>query len=417
MRWRRGLDLTGRGRAVVVVSIACIIAAYSSGLDALLVVGVFLLAVVVCALFAAHHRRPALSVHRTFGGGQPMVGHPVTVSVEIVNLSPRAAGAVRWSDGSIDGVGVSPEGILPEMRGRRGDSVDSCHVRWGFVPTRRGDVGVGPLRLTVEDSFGLARASVAVGEVTEITVVPRIVALPGPGVLLSDADGSARRSNPRSVGGDHDLTTRGYRVGDPLRRVHWRASAHHGQLMVRQEEQRSTAEASIVLDTRADAYPDAVLAQLRDSDAFEWAVSFVASLATHLDSLGFALSILETGQPQLQTAVRPPVALARVELTSELRDQRFSLAPDDRPGASGLGAVFAVVSGLDADIVASLTAGRARYGAAVLFVQAMGTTGDLELRLRVVEQAGWRCVVVTESMSIEQAWREASIGGDGVGRR
>ncbi|AWB89641.1 DUF58 domain-containing protein [Salinibacterium hongtaonis] len=418
---RRRLDLTGRGRAVVAAAVSCIIAAYATGIDAFLLVGSFLVGAVVFSLFSAHHRRPVLSVHRTFGGGQPMVGNPVSVAVDIVNLSPRATGTVTWSDGSATGTGVSPEGVLPELRGRRGDVVDSCRVQWSFVPPHRGDMGVGPLRLGVEDPFGFARAAVSVGELTEITVVPRHVPLPGPGVLMSDADGSARRSNPRSVGGEHDITTRGYRVGDPLRRVHWRASAHHGQLMVRQEEQRSNAVASILLETRAVAYQDDLLLQMGDSDEFEWAVSMVASLVTHLDAEGFTVNIIESGRPQLTGAVHPLIGLARVELTDESRPDGIVLAPEGQNGSSGLGVVFAVVADLDAAMVAALTTGRARYGAAVLFVRARGVPSDLELRLRVMEQVGWRCVIVDDSMSIEQAWLSVSgatrAGGGGRGAR
>ena len=33
-----------------------------------------------------------------------------------------------------------------------------------------------------------------------------------------------------------------------MRRIHWRATAHRDELMVRQEEQESTPEATVVLD-------------------------------------------------------------------------------------------------------------------------------------------------------------------------
>ena len=49
--------------------------------------------------------------------------------------------------------------------------------------------------------------------------------------------------------------TREYRHGDPMRRVHWAATARHGELMVRQEESVTTPEATIILDQRLAAFP------------------------------------------------------------------------------------------------------------------------------------------------------------------
>ncbi|MEJ1229582.1 MAG: DUF58 domain-containing protein [Galbitalea sp.] len=84
--------------------------------------------------------------------------------------------------------------------------------------------------------------------------------------------------------------TREYRTGDALRRVHWRASARHGELMVRQEEQRSYPEARIILDTRTDGYGGTISSfEFHDSGFtwFEWAITMVASIGVHLHPLGF----------------------------------------------------------------------------------------------------------------------------------
>jgi len=79
--------------------------------------------------------------------------------------------------------------------------------------------------------------------------------------------------------------------------VHWRASAHHGDLMVRQEEQRSHSEASILLDTRRSGYRDANSLHplaAAESDRFEWAVGFAASLVVHLQHSGFLVHMHES---------------------------------------------------------------------------------------------------------------------------
>ena len=89
----------------------------------------------------------------------------------------------------------------------------------------------------------------------------------------------AVRARPRSVAsaGEEDATVRSYRHGDDMRRVHWRATAHHGELMVRREEQPWQSRATLLLDTRVDAHaghgPDSSL---------EYAVSAAASVGVHL---------------------------------------------------------------------------------------------------------------------------------------
>ena len=50
------------------------------------------------------------------------------------------------------------------------------------------------------------------------------------------------------------MSTREYRYGDDLRKVHWRATARTGQLMVRLEERPWRAQATLLLDTRARAH-------------------------------------------------------------------------------------------------------------------------------------------------------------------
>ena len=62
----------------------------------------------------------------------------------------------------------------------------------------------------------------------------------------------ARRSI--AVHGEDDVSTREYRHGDDLRKVHWRATARTGELMVRLEERPWRAQATLLLDTRARAH-------------------------------------------------------------------------------------------------------------------------------------------------------------------
>ena len=80
---------------------------------------------------------------------------------------------------------------------------------------------------------------------------------------------------------------RAYRDGDDMRRVHWRATAHHGELMVRREEQPWQSRATLLLDTRTGAHAG------QDPDSsLEYAVSAAASIGVHLADRGYAVRLV-----------------------------------------------------------------------------------------------------------------------------
>ena len=94
------------------------------------------------------------------------------------------------------------------------------------------------------------------------------------------------------------MSTREYRHGDDLRKVHWRATARTGELMVRLEERPWRAQATLLLDTRAGAHllrrrapprstasgPPATT--VRPPDSLEWLIEAAASIGTTLAQRG-----------------------------------------------------------------------------------------------------------------------------------
>src|SRR5205823_12945703 len=93
-----------------------------------------------------------------------------------------------------------------------------------------------------------------------------------PAVRLGGGWAGAGESMSRSVAtaGEDDSATREYRLGDDLRRIHWRSTARRGELMVRREEQPWQSRAVVLLDSRESAHHgDGPLSSL------EWAVSAI----------------------------------------------------------------------------------------------------------------------------------------------
>ncbi len=108
---------------------------------------------------------------------------------------------------------------------------------WGegrvLGPLRRGPVGVQGLAIERGDPLGFFRHR-RKGNDSELTLVlPRFKALAErPKARELEASVAA----PRAGTGTEMFGVREYRPGDPLRRIHWRSSARHGELIVREFE-------------------------------------------------------------------------------------------------------------------------------------------------------------------------------------
>jgi hypothetical protein len=286
-------------------------------------------------------------------------------------------------------------------------------VDYELLPPRRGLYPIGPFVVEYEDPFGMVNAVLAVGEADRLVVVPDVVELHPGGPTLADGEGTAQLVQRRVAGNDDDLTTREYRAGDALRRVHWRASARHGELMVRQEEHRSHPDARIVVDTRQSGYPDAEpdpgdrWSPAAHSEGFEWVVRMTASLGAHLESSGFRVLIEETAMPQIEALGERweggrrsegfLTSLAGVRLIDRVRDPVGTSVIVDPEGP-----VFALMANPDDETVTWLLKRRRAGQAAIAFV--MNPHPRVRERL---ERGGWECVNVHEQVSPADAWRAA----------
>lgn len=160
----------------------------------------------------------------------------------------------------------------------------------------RGCFMAGALELKTSLPFGLLVATRAVASPARITVYPRTlhVRLDWNRNAFRESftgiDAVANRGKGQG-GLFHGL--RGYLPGDPLRFIHWPKTAHRGELMSKEYEQpASSFLARIVLENRADRYPDA-------PSVFEASVDAAAGLLKHLIDNQIPVSLLDTGGGRL----------------------------------------------------------------------------------------------------------------------
>jgi uncharacterized protein (DUF58 family) len=402
---------TIRGLVFLMAGAATVTLAYVVGRSELLFLGGFLVLLPLAGLLIVRLRPLRLEITRTFSSPIVTAGTTTTVTFVVRNISNFASAAATWTDRIPWFPHMAGPGSLPVLapgtaaRGARGD-------RLGYTlrPTVRGVYQIGPLDVAYSDPFGLATTRVEVGNKQSLYVIPEVVPLGETTSVSVLGEGNARLIQHMAVGSDDDLMTREYRTGDALRRVHWRASARHGELMVRQEEQRSFPEARLLIDTRLDGYGGS-LAEFGFSETgyswFEWAVTMVASLGVHLHRAGFLVQVFETGDRQIGALgdssqgsgqdVEFLLSLAGVRLAPP---RQYARADLDETSQRALGPIFAVVADPDEEALRWMLAQRRPYEPGVVFVIQTGSTRAWE----AFAAAGWTCVPVRDTDDPGLVW-------------
>ena len=128
-------------------------------------------------------------------------------------------------------------------------------------------IDVGPLRISRRDPLDLVRATREYGTPVRVWVHPKVHPIHTvPVGTARSLDGLVDKVAHGSIT-FHAL--REYVAGDDLRHVHWRTSAHIGELMVREHVDTSLPRIIVFLDNRKS---------VQESENFEHAVEAAASV-------------------------------------------------------------------------------------------------------------------------------------------
>lgn len=391
---RRRRSLTSRGAGALVAALCCMILANVVGARILLYIGVLLAALTLFSLLAVRLPRRSGTVTRQISTDLLTVSETSRVTVRFTLRALRVPRGL-WHDVLPDAVSGDSGGEYPPETGQ---------LSYLITGVRRGVWPLGPLMLRTVDPFGLAQREESFGDTRSVTVVPEVFALAPLAVRVGAAGGTAHTSSTRLGQGSDNLSPRGYIPGDSMRRIHWRATAHRGQLMVRQEEEESSPDAVVVLDRSSRRWtapgPEADL-------AFEAAVSLCASAAVHLAAEGYSVDVLDSAGTLLG-ALRGHeddrdgllVALAMVSPRGEGRDLATLI------GGTPPGPLVYITGRLDEEDAALLRPAGA--AAAMLF-----STELLPGAAEASTPHGW--TVVPLGPDVAEAWEEAVSARIGVG--
>lgn len=129
-------------------------------------------------------------------------------------------------------------------------------IAYKLKTLRRGYFQIGPAITETGDLLGLHRRFRTLTKPAYLLVLPRLIPLAGYDVASRRPVGEVTIAyrlfeDPTLISG-----IRQYQNGDPMRSVHWRATARTGQLQSKQYQPTTVAGASIVLDLHVRSNPD-----------------------------------------------------------------------------------------------------------------------------------------------------------------
>jgi uncharacterized repeat protein (TIGR01451 family) len=156
---------------------------------------------------------------------------------------------------------------------------------------RRGYYQLGPLILETGDLFGLHRRYRVVTDPHFLLVLPKALPLEGFDIASKRPIGEVRMTyrlyeDPTRIAG-----VRRYEVGDPLNRVHWRATARTAKLHSKIYEPSTVAGVTILLDFHQDSHDPRHEPMRSELD-----VTAAASLANAVYEMGQQIGLVTNGR-------------------------------------------------------------------------------------------------------------------------
>jgi uncharacterized repeat protein (TIGR01451 family) len=309
---------------------------------------------------------------------------------------------------------------------------------------RRGYHQIGPLMLETGDLFGLDRRYRMLTAPHFLLVYPEIAPLEGYDLASRMPLGEIRMSHRLFEDPTRIAGVRGYEAGDPLNRVHWRATARAGTLQCKVYEASTVAGATLLLDFHQADYESR-----HEPFRSELAVMATASIAHAVYEMGQQIGLVTNGRDaadrirqegfhgelrsrtaarkaaemsarsdRLQPVVVPTrrgpeqllrilEALARVELTDGLGFPQLIAETACRLPRDAT--VIAVVSALSPDIAAALGDLRRRGMAVTVVLNLYDEDDFVEAAARLLAQGIAACHL-RDRESIVTVCREYRIG-------
>jgi len=211
--------------------------------------------------------RDHVSIERERRYGWAQVGDVIEERFTLANEAPVP---VLWAE-------IQDHSTLPGYTATRVAAADAHgHTRWsteGFCQ-RRGVFTLGPLEIDTSDPFHIFSVHIRYPYHESFTVYPTVSALPRIELPRGVSGGASRAHYPTYHLTTDAASVRPYIPGDALNRIHWRSTAHRGDIHVKEFDLEPSGDLWIILDLQ-----HAVQLGKGQQSTEEYAVTLAASLA------------------------------------------------------------------------------------------------------------------------------------------
>jgi uncharacterized protein (DUF58 family) len=254
-----------------------------------------LLGILLLSRFFTRTWTDKLTARRTCAGEVFEIGEGTEVTVEIENTGNLA---IPWLiiEDSLPYAAMAERPYRLQVEGGRLDLTslapgESTSLNYNVTFLLRGYYQLGPVLLETGDVFGLHRRFRVATEPHFALVLPKVLPLQGFNLASRRPLGEIRVvhrlfEDPTRIAG-----VRPWQQGDPLRRIHWRATARTGEIHSRLYEHSRVAGATFLLDFHTDSYQGAGA-----TNSAELAIVTVASLANAIYMMGQQTGFASNGR-------------------------------------------------------------------------------------------------------------------------
>jgi uncharacterized protein (DUF58 family) len=283
---------------------------YVTGAASFAWVGYLMLAILAIGLGMARLGERGLRASRYLSRDRVAFGGQIDVELEVGNGSRLP---LLWAYAAE----TLPAGLqVSGARGRVGPlgAKSAFRLRYSLQGTRRGYYQIGPTVLRTGDMFGLSIRERTGAPASGLIVFPKIVAIRH-ARFPSRRTGDVRTRHRVLEDQTQVVGIRPYQRTDGLKRVHWRATAHTGQLQSKLYELSAQVDTIIAVSLRRKDY---AAAPTEAQESVELAMVTAASIAQHVLDRRQRTGLLAVGwdpaAESVQATVRVPPGRGRDQL-------------------------------------------------------------------------------------------------------
>ena len=267
---------------------------------------------------------------------------------------------------------------------------------------------MGPLRVSSSDALGLFEREIYFGEVSEITVYPKIHNLRGFNLPSNSIAGDSSVTKRTQILTPHAASVRDYAFGDSISRVHWNTTARQGKLMSKEFDMGMSNEIWIFLDLQ-----ESVQHGYMDEGTDEWVVSIAASLAQKFSNSNIPTGLVAYGDKRhFLNASRGQGHFENILETmaaakSEGKTPLFDVIANEEALWTNQNSLIVVTPSLSsswARAIGAISSKRVNTTVILLDSQTFGANSDSSETIRALLQSGIPTHIVRKGDDLERAF-------------